>query len=52
MTEEIYRNLQKRLDTYSVGFPATDSGVEIKILKALFSLSTKAWAARLAWTKP
>jgi len=37
MTEDIYRNLQERLDTYSVGFPATDSGVEIKILKELFS---------------
>jgi len=37
MTEDIYRNLQERLDTYSVGFPATDSGVEIKILKVLFS---------------
>ena len=37
MTEDIYRNLQKRLDTYSIGFPATDSGVEIKILKELFS---------------
>ncbi len=37
MTEDIYRNLQERLDTYSVGFPTTDSGVEIKILKELFS---------------
>ena len=37
MIEDIYRNLQERLDNYSVGFPATDSGVEIKILKALFS---------------
>jgi len=35
---DVYRQLQERLDTYSVGFPATESGVEIKILKALFSL--------------
>lgn len=38
MTVEVYRQLQERLDTYSVGFPATKSGVEIEILKVLFSL--------------
>ncbi|MBC2716560.1 MAG: 4Fe-4S binding protein [Desulfobacteraceae bacterium] len=37
MTKDIYRNLQERLDKYSVGFPATDSGIEITILKKLFS---------------
>jgi len=37
MTESIYRDLQQRLDKYSLGFPATESGVEIKILKELFS---------------
>jgi len=37
MTTDIYRDLQKRLDKYSVGFPATESGIEIKILKAMFS---------------
>jgi Na+-translocating ferredoxin:NAD+ oxidoreductase subunit B len=37
MTEDIYRNLQQRLDQYSMGFPATESGIEIKILKSLFS---------------
>ncbi len=37
MTADIYRQLQERLDTYAVGFPATESGVEIKILKKLFS---------------
>ena len=37
MKEDIYRRLQERLDSYSVGFPATQSGVEIKILKKLFS---------------
>jgi NAD-dependent dihydropyrimidine dehydrogenase PreA subunit len=36
MTESIYRELQERLDTYSLGFPATESGIEIKILKELF----------------
>ncbi|RJP86600.1 MAG: 4Fe-4S dicluster domain-containing protein [Desulfobacteraceae bacterium] len=37
MTTDIYRQLQERLDKYSVGFPATDSGIEITILKAMFS---------------
>ena len=39
MSEDIYRRLQKQLDQYSMGFPATDSGIEIKILKYLFSES-------------
>jgi len=34
---DIYRELQQKLDSYSVGFPATESGVEIAILKKLFS---------------
>jgi Na+-translocating ferredoxin:NAD+ oxidoreductase RNF subunit RnfB len=37
MADEIYRELQQRLDTYSVGFPKTESGIEIKILKTLLS---------------
>jgi len=37
MTEGIYRELQQRLDRYSMGFPATNSGVEIEILKELFT---------------
>jgi Na+-translocating ferredoxin:NAD+ oxidoreductase RNF subunit RnfB len=37
MSENIYRQLQKRLDLYSMGFPATESGIELKILKYLFS---------------
>jgi electron transport complex protein RnfB len=36
MTDTIYRRLQQRLDTYSLGFPATASGVELIILKKLF----------------
>ncbi|MFH1886218.1 MAG: 4Fe-4S binding protein [Pseudomonadota bacterium] len=35
--QDIYRQLQERLDLYSVGFPATGSGVEIRILKKLFN---------------
>jgi electron transport complex protein RnfB len=37
MTEDIYRQLQLRLDSYSMGFPAAKSGIEIKILRYLFS---------------
>jgi H+/Na+-translocating ferredoxin:NAD+ oxidoreductase subunit B len=37
MGENLYRDLQKQLDTYSVGFPETESGIEIKILKKLFN---------------
>jgi len=33
----MFRQLQKRLDKYSLGFPATDSGVEFTILERLFS---------------
>ena len=37
MAEDIYRKMQQTLDGYSVGFPATELGVEIEILKYLFS---------------
>lgn len=37
MEEDLYRKLQKQLDTYSLGFPATESGIEIEILKELFT---------------
>jgi Na+-translocating ferredoxin:NAD+ oxidoreductase subunit B len=37
MAKDIYRQLQEQLDSYSVGFPATKSGVENEILKKLFS---------------
>lgn len=37
MAEDLYRRLQKQLDQYSMGFPATESGIEIRILKKLFS---------------
>jgi len=37
MTQDLFRRLQERLDQYSMGFPATESGVELQILKHLFS---------------
>jgi Pyruvate/2-oxoacid:ferredoxin oxidoreductase delta subunit len=37
MAEDVYRKLQRFLDLLPLGFPATESGVEIEILKKLFS---------------
>jgi len=37
MASDLYRKLQQQLDQYSMGFPATASGIEIKILKKLFT---------------
>ncbi len=39
MSEEVtvYRKLQKHLDQMPVGFPATESGVEIRVLKHFFT---------------
>lgn len=36
-SEQIYRSLQQHLNKQAVGFPATESGVEIKILQELFT---------------
>ena len=36
MTDPIYAKLAKVLDTLPNGFPATASGVEVKILKKIF----------------
>ena len=37
MSSDVYVKLREQLDQYSVGFPATESGVEMKILKKLFT---------------
>ena len=37
MEQDVYRTLQERLDMYAVGFPATESGIELEILRRLFS---------------
>ena len=37
MSNDPYRRLQEQLEQYSVGFPATKSGVELEILRRLFS---------------
>ncbi len=37
MTEKVYYDLREQMDHYSVGFPSTESGVEMRILEKLFS---------------
>jgi len=37
MTAKVYYDLREQLDQYSMGFPTTQSGVEMKILEKLFS---------------
>ena len=37
MTEEIYQKLAKHLDNLPGGFPPTESGVELRILRRLFT---------------
>jgi electron transport complex protein RnfB len=37
MQNDIYEQLREQVDQYSVGFPRTESGVEMKILRRLFT---------------
>jgi ferredoxin len=37
MSRDVYLRLREQLDQYSFGYPETESGVEIKILKKLFT---------------
>ncbi len=37
MPNSIYHKLRERLDHFSVGFPISESGIELKILKKLYS---------------
>jgi electron transport complex protein RnfB len=37
MNDEVYRKLAKVLDTLPNGFPATENGIEINILKRIFT---------------
>lgn len=46
--EDLYRRLQQHLDRMPVGFPATESGVEIRILKHLFTPRQAAVALELS----
>ncbi len=37
MSGQVYQDLREQLDQYSMGFPATESGVEMKIIEKLFT---------------
>ncbi|MBD3213155.1 MAG: 4Fe-4S ferredoxin, partial [Candidatus Lokiarchaeota archaeon] len=37
MSGEIYRKLQQHLNKETISFPPTESGIEIRLLKKLFS---------------
>ncbi len=54
--DDLYRRLQQHLDRMPVGFPPTASGVELRILRRLFSpedaelaLDLSAIAEPLGW---
>jgi Pyruvate/2-oxoacid:ferredoxin oxidoreductase delta subunit len=49
MTEDIYGRLREFLDRMPEGFPATDGGVEIRILKKLFSPEDAKITMQLNW---
>ncbi len=46
----IYRELQEHLDKLPIGFPATDSGIELRILKHLFTPEEAKIAINLSFT--
>ncbi len=46
--EDIYRRLAKHLDDLPAGFPATESGVELRILRRLFTEDEAAMAVLLS----
>lgn len=48
MSDNVYRALQEFLDRFPLGFPETESGVEIEILKRLFTEEEAALAVRLS----
>ncbi len=47
--DSVYIELQKHLDKQAVGFPATKSGVEIRILKQLFNPEQASLALHLSY---
>jgi NAD-dependent dihydropyrimidine dehydrogenase PreA subunit len=47
--DKVYRELQEHLDKQAVGFPVTESGVEIRILKELFTAEQASLALHLSY---
>ncbi len=48
MADGIYERLQRHLDSMPTGFPKTESGVEIKLLKKLFTEEEAEMACRMS----
>ncbi len=48
-TEDVFRALQRHLDEQTLGFPATKSGADIRVLKALFTTEQAEAAALLTY---
>ena len=48
-SDRVYRHLQRHLDDQAVGFPATRSGAEIRILKRIFDPDEATLAMRLSY---
>jgi electron transport complex protein RnfB len=46
---DVYRELQKHLDQMPIGFPPTKSGVELRILKHIFTPEEAKIATKLSW---
>lgn len=47
--ERVYRNLQKHLDSKTLGYPATKSGAEIRLLKHIFTPEEARLAIHLSY---
>jgi ferredoxin len=51
MTEDVYRKLAQRLDAIPNGFPATESGAELRLLTKIFTPGEAALAAVMRLTR-
>lgn len=51
MTENVYRELAQRLDALPNGFPATESGIELKLLAKIFAPEEAALASVMRLTR-
>lgn len=49
--EKVYKRLRKHLDTLPVGYPSTLSGVELRLLSAMFTVEEAKLATILNWRK-
>ena len=49
MVEDVYEKLAKKLDAHPSGFPRTKSGIELKLLKKIFTEEEAKLANELQW---